>query len=442
MLIGASPRHAWQRLGTDPAGNEFQHHDSFDSGRDIVAVQTQTGEPDEPLRFRVDLAGASAQDKLDLYMLVDCKSGGRSDLPDGFRERTDHPWEVAVGLYDSQNNKVVSADGATHQGAVKDVRFANGAVEFSLDKSVLRAQGWSDEKSLDLQFFTARDFTPQITDTATADKPWDHGGRLSGALVTPGEASPPTPPPPPEPPSDKPKIYVAMHWHMHQPIYWPGQNIVETSHNPDNTDDPIGHVTWPDRVGGYTHYMADAVERNANLPHMGVQISWTGSLTENLNTLASHGIGFGQHWMDGYRAARRMQTSLGNPRLDFVGIAYHHPLMGLTTTGTPGDDRDGEIQIRMQQAMLEHTFGGPKTKGYFPPEQGFTERMIPLLSRTGYEWALVDNYHLERTAVGYPWSPSEKVEPPNPADQTTPAQPEYVQMHCEQNASNPVSGLG
>jgi hypothetical protein len=81
--------------------------------------------------------------------------------------------------------------------------------------------------------------------------------------------------------SDKPKIYVAFHWHMHQPIYWPGQDIVETSRNPECTDNPIPHVTWPDRVHGYTHYMADAVEQNSNLPHMGAQVSWTGSLTEN-----------------------------------------------------------------------------------------------------------------------------------------------------------------
>ncbi|HXE71820.1 MAG TPA: hypothetical protein VNO81_04085, partial [Candidatus Nitrosotenuis sp.] len=242
--------------------------------------------------------------------------------------------------------------------------------------------------------------------------------------------------------SDKPKIYVAFHWHMHQPIYWPGQDIVETSRNPECTDNPIPHVTWPDRVHGYTHYMADAVEQNSNLPHMGAQVSWTGSLTENLDTLARHGIEFGPGWMDRYRAARRWKTVLGNSRLDFVGIAYHHPLMPLTTTGRPGEDRDMDLQLEMQREMLGRTFGGDPSRGYFPPEQAFSERLIPVLRDNGYDWVLVDNFHLERAAEAYPWSPQEKVEPPNPADQVNPRQPEYAYLHCQQNSVNPVSGLG
>lgn len=242
--------------------------------------------------------------------------------------------------------------------------------------------------------------------------------------------------------SGAPKIHVAVHWHMHQPIYWPGENIIETSRNPQNTDDPVGHVTWPDRVGGYTHYMADAVERNSNLPHAGAQISWSGSLTEDVDTLAQHGIGFGKDWMGRYRDAVRWQTAQGNPRLDFVGFGYHHPLMPLTTTGRPAEDRDMEIQVRMHQEMLKGTFGVEPSKGFFPPEQAFTERMIPVLKETGHEWVLVDNLHVERAAREYPWSNREKMQPPNPAEGVNPKQEDYAFLHCEQNSTNPVSGLG
>ena len=34
----------------------------------------------------------------------------------------------------------------------------------------------------------------------------------------------------------KPKIYVAFHWHMHQPIYWPYEKITQTASNPNCTD--------------------------------------------------------------------------------------------------------------------------------------------------------------------------------------------------------------
>lgn len=251
---------------------------------------------------------------------------------------------------------------------------------------------------------------------------------LSGGQAADGQAAP--------------KIYVAVQWHMHQPIYWPGENIVETSRNPQNTDDPVGHVTWPDRVGGYTHYLADAVERNSNLPHAGAQISWSGSLTEDVDTLAQHGIGFGKDWMGRYRDAVRWKTAQGNPRLDFVGFGYHHPLMPLTTTGRPGDDRDTEIQIRMHQDMLKDTFGATPSKGFFPPEQAFSERMIPVLKQTGHEWVLVDNLHVERAAREYPWSWNEKMQPPNGAEQTNPKQDDYAFLHCEQNSTNPVSDLG
>lgn len=446
-------------LATDPAGNQYRLHDGNDDARDLRAAYAEEGNTTDPYHFRVDLAQLSSLNQTgstDIYMLVNTKDGGRSELPDGISGSTEHPWEVAVGVYDQQNHKAVSADGENLSSAVKDVHFntENSSVEFNLDKDVLRRQGWTDGQNLGLQFFTAKDFNPQIADTMNPDKPWDNGGVLKGALNTDGTQPPspeppkpeppqPTPPSkPPAPPSGKPKIHIALHWHMHQPKYWPGENIVETSHNPENTDTPIEHVTWPDRVGGYTHYMADAVQANSNLPHMGVQVSWTGSLTENLNTLAENGIGYDRHWMDNYRNARNWKTSLGNPRMDFVGIAYHHPLMGLTTTGRPDDDRDVEVQIKMQQEMLKNTFGGPATKGYFPPEQGFTEKMIPLLRRTGYDWALVDNFHIERATQGYPWSPDEKVEAPNPAEQINPPQPEYVKIHCEQNTTNAVSGLG
>lgn len=446
-----------KRLASDPAGNQYRLHDGNDSARDITGVHVEEGQAADPYRFRVDLAELSQEGQTgatDVYVLVNTKEGGRRELPDGLHGSTQHPWEVAVGVYDQNNRKAVSADGKNLSQAVKDVRFdtENNSVEFSLDKEALRNQGWTDGQSMGLQFFTARDFNPQVIDTATPDKPWDNGGVLKGALNTPGE-NPPAPEPPkpeppkpeppkPEPPTGRPKIHLALHWHMHQPKYWPGENIVETSRNPQNTDTPIEHVTWPDRVGGYTHYMADAVQMNSNLPHMGVQVSWSGSLTENLNVLADHGITYNKHWMDNYRAARRWKTAMGNPRMDFVGIAYHHPLMGLTTTGRPDDDRDGEIQIKMQQEMLKETFGGPTTKGYFPPEQGFTKNMIPMLDRTGYDWVLVDNFHIERATEGYPWTPQEKVEAPNPADQVNPPQPEYVKMHSEQNATQAVSGLG
>jgi len=72
---------------------------------------------------------------------------------------------------------------------------------------------------------------------------------------------------------------------MHQPIYYPYENIEQTIQRPE-----LGYVhdvlAWPDRVDAYTHNPIDTIERFNWLPHMGAQISYTGSLIENIDNMA------------------------------------------------------------------------------------------------------------------------------------------------------------
>ena len=148
-------------------------------------------------------------------------------------------------------------------------------------------------------------------------------------------------------------VYVAVQWHMHQPIYRPGEDIVATSHNPGNTLDVVGFLTWPDRMGAYTHYPIDSIAQFLDLPHAGAQISFSGSLIEDLDALAAAGTGYGKDWPARYREGRGWKTALGNPRVDLVGFGYDHPLMAFLE---PDEIRD---QVRAHGEALRAKFGGP-----------------------------------------------------------------------------------
>ncbi|MEM2900181.1 MAG: hypothetical protein QXT63_05265, partial [Thermoplasmata archaeon] len=49
-------------------------------------------------------------------------------------------------------------------------------------------------------------------------------------------------------------IYIAFHWHMHQPIYQPYENVCDTM----SADSTIRDV-FDQRVGPYTTWPADAI---------------------------------------------------------------------------------------------------------------------------------------------------------------------------------------
>ena len=121
-------------------------------------------------------------------------------------------------------------------------------------------------------------------------------------------------------------VHVTYLWHMHQPVYYPYESV--------NATDGAGRFNFSvagvhnERTGPYTSWPKNAVQQGADrgMPHAGVQVSFSGSLGENLNGL------WGSGWPGDYRWGRNnLRTSLNNPRLDTVGIAYHHSLMPLTS---------------------------------------------------------------------------------------------------------------
>ncbi len=220
-----------------------------------------------------------------------------------------------------------------------------------------------------------------------------------------------------------PPIYISFLWHMHQPIYWPGESVVQTDANARYSYSVTD--IHNQRIGPYTSWPKDAVQKGIAdaMPNFGAQVSFSGSLMENLNALEANGDQNFSSWKSSWNSIVTQTTSLGNPRIDLVQFGYYHPLMALL------DTRDVKKQIEMQQQMRLSNFSGSLSKGIFPPENAFSERMIPALVDEGIQWVLVDNIHFERACEGYPYNTGGNLIEPNKADIQNPNPNDWVQLN-------------
>lgn len=220
-----------------------------------------------------------------------------------------------------------------------------------------------------------------------------------------------------------PPIYIAFLWHMHQPIYWPGETVRQT--------DAARRYSYSvedihnQRIGPYTWWPKNAVQKaaDAGLANCGASVSFSGSLIENLNGLEGAGNHNFAGWKTPYQQGVQLKTAKGNPRLDMIGFGYYHPLMGLI------EYEDIRRQIQLHRNLSTSTFGGAYSKGIFPPENAFSKRMIPALVAEGIQWALVDNIHFDRTSPAYPWTKNGNMYEPNKADQVNGDPGDWVQLN-------------
>ncbi|MGE0709318.1 MAG: hypothetical protein AB7N76_26840 [Planctomycetota bacterium] len=236
-------------------------------------------------------------------------------------------------------------------------------------------------------------------------------------------------------PAGRPPIQIAFQWHLHQPVYYPYEQVTDTQRRGAYSFDLFR--THADRAGPYTTWPVDAVQTAQGFPHGGAQVSFSGSLIENLDAFEREGWGF-QGWKDRWRESNGWKTQRGNPRLDLVGFAYHHPLLPLL------DDEVAQRQIGAHKEAYARAWNGPGvpqrpySKGFFPPENAFAPWMIPALLAQGTEWVMVDNIHLQRACQGYPWTKNGGLVPPNPADQQNPDPQDWTQLR-DLWAPTPVS---
>ncbi|MDD3095828.1 MAG: T9SS type A sorting domain-containing protein [Candidatus Neomarinimicrobiota bacterium] len=221
----------------------------------------------------------------------------------------------------------------------------------------------------------------------------------------------------------EPPIYIAFLWHMHQPVYYPGEDVMQSA--------AAGHYSYNlldvfnSRFGPYTSWPANGVTKgiNAGLEQFGAQVSFSGSLVRNLNRLESAGNTNFTNWKSHWNGIKTRNTASGNPRIDMVAFGEFHPLMPLTQY------RDIRDQIQMHKQTFTANFNGTYSRGIFPPENAFALHMIPALLDEGLEWVLVDNVHMERCCENYPYNTAGGLYEPNRADVRNPDPGDWKQLN-------------
>jgi hypothetical protein len=236
------------------------------------------------------------------------------------------------------------------------------------------------------------------------------------------------------------QVHTSYLWHLQQPIYWPEKSISNpalyqtvwesyqikqaggnnygtgTSHPTNNLKEIFGK---DDRRNDYQQRMKNAVQQLLSYPQAGAQVSYSGCLIENVNSLADASQwGYAKGWQNNFVTARRWKTSGGFPRLDIVGFTFHHALAPLIS------DRAFRKELETYRLIYGNTFGhAPEyTQGFWPAECSFSERNIETLVEEGFSWTVVANSHLARTLHDYPLhfgTNGCNISPPNRADKVT-----------------------
>ncbi len=233
------------------------------------------------------------------------------------------------------------------------------------------------------------------------------------------------------------KIHTTYLWHMDQPDYWAeksvdkpdskqyveesqrlksnGGNMYPGSTVPHPTNDLQSIFNLADRINAYQFTPRDAVNAIKDISNAGAQLSISGGLMENIQSLGlKNQWGYSSGWMNPYKEANALKTSGGFPRLDIVCFTNDHALSPLVS------DRTLVKQIKAHQ-YVANKYYGYTSKGYWPAECAFSERIIKSLVDCGIQWSVVANSHLARTLSDYvhPYNITGNIEAPNKADIVT-----------------------
>jgi hypothetical protein len=235
-------------------------------------------------------------------------------------------------------------------------------------------------------------------------------------------------------------VHTSWLWHLHQPIYWPDrapanhpydhyQNAWDTlqldqngfSHPSDTSLQSV--FDDADRLSAYQGEPNTVLQDLNSYANSGAQVNYSGALMENVQSLAvgDPSMGYSTSWNSGNQQARLWTTTNGKPRLDLTNFTYHHCIAPFVSDET----LEMDILIDQRQEEIFWNSSSQVSRGYFPAETCFSERIIPTLQKLGIAWTVVANNHLTRSCADFPLilgSGGENCDIPNKADQINPAQ--------------------
>jgi alpha-amylase/alpha-mannosidase (GH57 family) len=108
----------------------------------------------------------------------------------------------------------------------------------------------------------------------------------------------------------------------------------------------------------------------SRFPKAGAQITYGGSLMENINSLAAaNQWGYIPSWKNNINTAHSWVTSGGKSRLDLMGFTMHHTLSPLASDEVLKKEIEAHKYYQMQQF-------GYYSNGFWPAEASFSQDII------------------------------------------------------------------
>lgn len=175
------------------------------------------------------------------------------------------------------------------------------------------------------------------------------------------------------------------------------------------------YMGWPMQVANEVQSWSGA-KGQVHVTMSGSVINNVQSLNELNNVARYNNPSWGTAWKNTFDS---LKTTNNNRTLDLIHFTGHHtmgPLVG------PEYFLKDLIYQKVTQAQ-PHFLGASykASKGFFPTELGFSDRLIPTLAKLGIQWSVLGNNHYSRTLKDYPYATFDAtgdtlVSPPNRAD--------------------------
>ena len=259
-------------------------------------------------------------------------------------------------------------------------------------------------------------------------------------------------------------IPAAHVYHNHMPNFWPFYGVdVGNTYNATAVGAPVRYLYDGEVINlktnppaGYSYYLPTALG-GAIMPHDNlvsyytpdaksqayqswpqtvasemktfsggsgqVHVTMSGAVVNNVNSLVTRknvpgytNTNWGQSWRDSFVG---LPTTNGFKTLDTIHFTGHHSMGPLV-----GADYFLKDLIYQNATLAQNYFLGANftaSRGFFPTELGFSERLIPTLVKLGIQWSVIGNNHFSRTLTDYPYAQfapagDTLTSPPNRAD--------------------------
>jgi chitodextrinase len=190
-------------------------------------------------------------------------------------------------------------------------------------------------------------------------------------------------------------------------------------------DDLISYYSHDAKTGAYQYWpMQVANEMQSFSGAKGqVHVTMSGAVINNVQSVATlqnvpgySNPDWGQSWANTFGA---LKTANNFRTLDTIHFTGHHSMGPLV-----GPDYFLKDLIYQNVSLAQPHFLGDgfvASKGYFPTELGFSDRLIPTLAKLGVQWSVIGNNHFSRTLKDYPYATYDATgdtltSPPNRAD--------------------------